>query len=278
MSKRPQRARPNVEPSVLDAARSRIRAIFSQPVSKRDKLSAGRLLQSLEKIIGVPKGDWNGSSSAPCGRRLEGAIASRKHSIEHEETWLILAGFLLRPGFGAPLDEARMDGLWQASAMLGLYFPGKRIKLQEYILWRRVAGGLSRERQERVLASELDRLRQQKSPPPELIRLAGSLERIGHELKSELVRRFIEKAATLARERQHCAPTSPRWRCCSTARSSTPDRKPSLHRSWVERAYDAFTGFDWADPELAEMQTLFLRAARVVDDRVSTCREHCAIA
>ena len=35
----------------------------------------------------------------------------------------------------------------------------------------------------------------------------------------------------------------------------------------VERAYDAFAGFDWADPELSEMQTLFLRAARVVDDR-----------
>jgi hypothetical protein len=35
----------------------------------------------------------------------------------------------------------------------------------------------------------------------------------------------------------------------------------------VEQAYDAFSGLDWADPELSELQTLFLRAARVVDNR-----------
>jgi molecular chaperone DnaK (HSP70) len=259
-------ARPNVEPSVLDAARSRIRAIFSQPVSKRDKLSAGRLLQSLEKIIGVPKGDWNGSLVRALWPPLEAAIAARKHSIEHEETWLILAGFLLRPGFGAPLDEARMDGLWRIREV-GLYFRGKRIQLQEYILWRRVAGGLSRERQERVLASELDRLRQQKSPAPELVRLAGSLERIGHELKSDLVRLFIDRAATLARERQHCAPYLAALALLLNRAPLYAGPEAVVAPELVERAYEAFTGFDWADPELAEMQTLFLRAARVVDDR-----------
>ena len=35
----------------------------------------------------------------------------------------------------------------------------------------------------------------------------------------------------------------------------------------MELAYDAFSGFDWADPELSEVQSLFMRAARVVDDR-----------
>ena len=35
----------------------------------------------------------------------------------------------------------------------------------------------------------------------------------------------------------------------------------------MERAYEAFSRLDWADPELSELQTLFLRAARVVDDR-----------
>ena len=35
----------------------------------------------------------------------------------------------------------------------------------------------------------------------------------------------------------------------------------------VERAYDAFRNLDWAAPELAEVQTLFLRAARVVGNR-----------
>jgi hypothetical protein len=35
----------------------------------------------------------------------------------------------------------------------------------------------------------------------------------------------------------------------------------------VERAYEAFRRFDWTDPEFAEVQVLFLRAARAIDDR-----------
>ena len=37
--------------------------------------------------------------------------------------------------------------------------------------------------------------------------------------------------------------------------------------SLVESAYEALRKFDWNDPEFVEAQTLFLRAARVVDDR-----------
>ena len=125
----------------------RIVALFAQPLGKRDKLTATRLLQSLEKILGVAKGDWNWVLVRALWSSLEAVRRRRRHSVEHEETWLILAGFLLRPGFGAALDEVRIDSLWKIRDT-GLYFPGKRIKLQEYILWRRVAGGLSRERQE----------------------------------------------------------------------------------------------------------------------------------
>ena len=36
---------------------------------------------------------------------------------------------------------------------------------------------------------------------------------------------------------------------------------------FVARAYAAFEGLDWTEPELMELHNLFLRAARVVDDR-----------
>ena len=258
--------RPNVEASALTAARSRLNTVFSRPTGKGDKLSAARLLQSLEKILGLPKGDWNWELVRSLWPPLEASIACRKHSVEHEETWLILAGFLLRPGFGAALDEGRIDSLWRIRDA-GLYFPGKRIKLQEHILWRRVAGGLSRVRQERVLASELDKLRQQKNPPPELIRLAGSLERIGHDVKSELVRRFIDKATGLARAKQHCAPYLAALSLLLNRSPLYAGPETVVSPALVELAYDGFSGFDWADPELSEMQSLFLRAARVVDDR-----------
>ena len=57
-----------------------------------------------------------------------------------------MAGFLLRPGLGVVRDDLRIDALWRVHEG-GACFPGRRIKSQEYILWRRVAGGLTRERQ-----------------------------------------------------------------------------------------------------------------------------------
>ncbi len=259
-------AGPNVAADALEAGGERIRVLFGQPLSKRDKLTATRLLKSLEDILGMPKGDWNWVAIRALWPALEASMACRATSIEHEEAWLILAGFLLRPGFGAPLDEARMDGLWRLRDR-GLCFPGKRIKVQEYILWRRLAGGLSRERQEKVLAAELDILRRQKNPPPELIRLAGSLERVGHEVKAELIDRFIGAAVDLAGAGKHCAPYLAALGLLLNRAPLYAGPETVVSPELVERAHEAFSGLDWADPELVELQTLFLRAARVVGNR-----------
>ena len=258
--------KPDVAPEALKASRERIRSLFAQPLGGRDKLTATRLIQSLEKILGVLKGDWDGLLVRALWSAVEASAAERRRSVEHEETWLILAGFLLRPGFGAASDEARIDSLWKVRDA-GLCFPTKRIKLQEYILWRRVAGGLSRERQEAVLAGELDNIRRQKSPAPELIRLAGALERISQETKTELIARFIEAAADLARRGGHCAPYLSALGLLLNRAPLYAGPETVVSPSLVEHAYEAFSGLDWSAAELMELQTLFLRAARVVDDR-----------
>ena len=253
-------------PDALAGAGERIKTAFTQPLAKRDKLTAARLFQSLEQILGCSKGDWNGILVRGLWTSLEACQASRVISVDHEEAWLILAGFFLRPGFGVAMDESRIDALWRICSA-GLSFPGKRTKLQEYILWRRVAGGLSRERQEIVLAAEIDKIREGKVCPPELIRMAGSFERLGHELKTELAERFIEMAVDLASQRKHCAPyiTALGLLLNRTPFYSGPESvvPPAL----VEQAYEALRAFDWNDPEFAEVQVLFLRAARAVDDR-----------
>ena len=253
-------------PDALAGAGERIKTAFTEPLAKRDKLTAARLLQSLEQSLGCSKGDWNGLLVRGLWTSLEACQASRAISIDHEEAWLILAGFFLRPGFGVAMDESRIDALWRIVSA-GLSFPGKRTKLQEYILWRRVAGGLSQERQETLLAAEIDKIRDRIICPPELIRMLGSFERLSHELKAELAGRFIEMAVHLASERKHCAPYLAalglllnRTPFYSGPESVAP---PDL----VEQAYEAFRTFDWKDPEFAEAQGLFLRAARAVDDR-----------
>jgi molecular chaperone DnaK (HSP70) len=259
-------AEPNVTAQALNAARARIKHLFDRPSKQREMLTATRLLRNLEQIFGMPKGEWNAALVRALWPALESCMARRKESADHEEAWLILAGFLLRPGYGAAADHFRIDSLWRLREH-GLYFAGKRCKVQEYVLWRRVAGGLDHQRQEQILAPELDKIRTQKKVAPELIRLAGSLERLPIQTKTELANLFIDAARTLARENKHCAPYLGALGHILSRAPVYAGPETVVSPDLVERAYEALRTLDWAAPELAEVQTMLLRAARVVGSR-----------
>jgi molecular chaperone DnaK (HSP70) len=256
---------PNAAAEALVVAHRFLGNVFTRPSGTRGKVTARALFQDLERILGKPRIGWN----APLLRALWPTLAERvdgwRLSVEHEEAWLTLAGFLLRPGFGVAGDEQRMDRLWRVLEG-GPSSSSRRIRIQKYLLWRRVAGGLSRERQNRLLAGELEKLRNGKAPG-ELVQLAGSLELLAHETKIELIKCFIDTVGRLAHGKQHCAPYL-------TALGRLLNRAPLyggpetvVSPEWVDYAFTAFRGFDWTDPELLEMRTLFLQATRVVGDR-----------
>lgn len=253
-----------VESAKLEAARARISSLFSRPLDKRDKLSATNLLKSLEQILGTPKSNWNWVLIRELWQILHEQIEDRAKSVEHEETWLILAGFFLRPGFGADGDNLRIDQLWRIKTD-GLAFPGKRVQLQEYILWRRVAGGLNGARQETILTPEIPKLTQ-KGSAPELIRLAGSLERIPQMTKITLAEHFIDCARDLAEKQQHCSPYLVSLGLLLNRTPLYAGMEDVIGPEQVEKAYEALCHLDWAEPELMETQALFLRAARVIND------------
>ena len=258
---------PNAAADALETARKQIGIAFAQPgsKSKKGKVTAGTILKSLERILGSPKSGWNGPLLRALWPALEERLDSRRLSVDHEEAWLIIAGFLLRPGFGVVRDDLRIDALWRLHDA-GPCFPGRRIKSQEYILWRRVAGGLTRERQNKLLTGEVDRICSGKAPD-ELVRLTGSLELISHDTKADLVRRFLDIAVTLARAKQHCAPYLAALGLLLNRTPLYAGPETVVSPDLVERAYSAFQDFDWTNPELLDLQNLFLRAARVVDDR-----------
>jgi molecular chaperone DnaK (HSP70) len=249
----------------LDAAGNRIKTIFSRPLDTRDKLTANNLLKSVEKILQLPKAEWNLRLIRDLWPALNESFSRRDESVEHEETWLILAGFLLRPGFGAEGDNTRINQLWQLNSEQ-LAYPGKRTQIQQYILWRRVAGGLNQERQEMILIPELPRFRSQKNAPPELVRLTGSLERIGSATKTELTELFLQSARKLAVNKQHCAPYLVALGLLLNRALFYAGPDYVVPPEYVERAFGAFSDLDWSAPEFAELQTLFLRAGRIVGD------------
>lgn len=251
---------PGIPQETLATAKQRIVFLFSAHFDQADPLTAARLLKSLEAILGAPKNEWNLMLIRTLWTTLKRCIPCRANSVEHEETLLILAGFFLRPGFGAELDPARIDDLW-ALHTSGLAHPSKQIQLQQYILWRRLAGGLDRERQQSLIDSELPKLRQQKNPPAELVRLAGSLERIDAATKSELIELFLTRAVTASYP-------APYFVALGLLLNRTPlhaGPEAVVPPELVVTAFEALQDLDWkSSPELPE---LFLRAARVTDHR-----------
>ena len=68
----------------------------------------------------------------------------RQRSAEHERVWLNLAGYCLRPGLGAALDDWRVDQLWTLFGQ-GLQYVREGNNWSEWwTLWRRCAGGPTR--------------------------------------------------------------------------------------------------------------------------------------
>ena len=260
----PEPVAPNAATEAQQAARDHIAIIFTRPPPKSG-LTANAVLKSLERMIGLPRHAWNAALLRNLWPALNEQIMGRKLSVEHEEAWLTLAGFLLRPGFGFAHDGLRMDELWRLRDA-GLCFPGKRSKVQETILWRRVAGGLAAERQESLLAGELATIRAGKASP-ELVRLAGSLERLARETKADLIETFIAQAVRLMEAKQHCAPHLAALGLLLNRTPLYAGPETVVAAEFVVRAYGAFKHFDWGEPELTECCNLFLRAARVVDDR-----------
>src|SRR5208282_1673523 len=118
------------------------------------------------------------------------------------------------------------------------------IKSQEYILWRRVAGGLSRERQTELLAGELDRLRSGKAPD-EFVRLAGCLELVALETKAALIKGFVDVAVTLVQDKRHCAPYLAALGLLLNRAPLRAGPETVVSPDFVEHAYAAFRGFDW---------------------------------
>jgi hypothetical protein len=133
---------------------------------------------------------------------LEANAAGRGKSPGHLARWYNLTGFVLRPGFGDPVDRYRVESLWKlitAAASTPTTGP-KKATVPEggadyWIMWRRVAGGLNTALQQTLFTRLRPTLLPTKgkafSRPPaneyaEMWRAAASLERLDAKTKESL--------------------------------------------------------------------------------------------
>jgi molecular chaperone DnaK (HSP70) len=101
----------------------------------------------LEQAMGLGRNSWPLSAIRPMADAFLAAVSGRAKSPAFELRWLNLAGFCLRPGFGYPGDDFRIE---QARRLFsnGLSFPNHaQNEIDWWIFWGRVAGGLNRNQQ-----------------------------------------------------------------------------------------------------------------------------------
>ncbi len=137
----------DVGDETLDAAARAIREAFGYRGKSDDERSPRKLSKRLEEIFEAERLDWPGGAIRVLWGPLWEQRDEREVSADHEAAWLNLAGVLLRPGFGDPLDADRIADLWGVFRE-GMQFPDSLwTRIGWWVLWRRVSGGLARGQQ-----------------------------------------------------------------------------------------------------------------------------------
>ncbi len=205
-----------VDEEVWDACASQLNATFGTEAT----LPPDQLAKALHEASGASRESWPPSLLRRIWDHLRELEQGRRKSAKHEARWLNLLGFALRPGYGLALDDWRVAETWRlVQGKLAHATP--RIRSENWILWRRVTGGLPAGQQialaDPLMASVRQLYKQTttgrgKGVDPtfadqqtiEAWRLLGSLELIPLAAKAELVKIGLELAG-----RSRFAPLKP---------------------------------------------------------------------
>ena len=152
------------------------------------------VVSQLETLVGYGKGSWPVMLLRRLGDRLLRMPDARRRGHRFEARWLNLAGFCLRPGFGAAADEWRIGEIRKVYAA-GLAFPKDvQCQVEWLILWQRVAGGFNAGQQRELALRVMGPLGIGGRKPPrmnpqierESWRLLAALERLDRDTRVRL--------------------------------------------------------------------------------------------
>ncbi|KJS33542.1 MAG: molecular chaperone DnaK [Desulfatitalea sp. BRH_c12] len=119
------------------------------------------LVKQIATIVDRPREQWPLSLIRELADALLAERDVRARTAQHEARWLNLTGFFLRPGFGDSLDPERIKQTWKVYTQGAVRPNHAQVQVEWWIMWRRVAGGLT-PGQQRQLSQELGTLLQPK--------------------------------------------------------------------------------------------------------------------
>jgi molecular chaperone DnaK (HSP70) len=192
-----------VSEQALQSSLELITAVFS--TAAKSPITPEELPAKLEQTMGLGKNSWPLSTIRQMADAFLAVADGRKKSPAYEMRWLNLAGFCLRPGFGYPGDDFRIEQARRIYSGGITYSNQVQCEIDWWIFWGRVAGGLNRNQQtdiyQRLSAFLLPRgnKKPQRINPAllrEMWRAASSLELLPIGTKTELGEALVKRVKT----------------------------------------------------------------------------------
>jgi hypothetical protein len=186
---------PDLDPDALARAVSIVRNTFDK--SAEAPVAPTQVMKELAAALGPDKGAWPPLALRRLWEPLKDLRGQRGRSPEHEARWLNLVGYCLRPGYGVALDDWRVKEAWRLFNAGLVHDKDGPCRLEWWILWRRLSGGLTRAMQDELgkrvfphFLPQKTKSADRKAPSPqeaaEMWRTAASLERVHREEKFRL--------------------------------------------------------------------------------------------
>ena len=173
----------------LAEASAAITRVFGDRSHGVEAKEVKQLRATLERLLGSREG-WDTPLLRTLFTQLLERAKRRRRTAQHERQWFNLTGYALRPGFGHPLDDWRVQQMWELFAP-GIAHSHEPQQWSEWwTLWRRIAGGLTAEQQDMVfeaIAYYLQPVGTHDIPTPDgprmqglddMLRMAASFERL----------------------------------------------------------------------------------------------------
>ena len=193
-----------IDEETWQACEAAIANVFDTGANEKPKT----IVNAITTAVELPKQEWPMSLLRRIWDALIQRDAGRRKSAAHEARWLNLLGYSLRPGYGVALDDWRVTETWRSiNGKLAHGTPA--IRNESLILWRRLAGGLSRGQQAAIAEPLLASVRAMAKKmtgqkvkagnvllrPEESVevwRLLGSMELLSPTVKQEIGQLIIE--------------------------------------------------------------------------------------
>ena len=192
-----------VSEQALAASLEVIASVFA--TDSKSPIAPEELPAKLEQTMALGRNSWPIAAIRQMADVFLTHAAGRKKSPAFEIRWLNLCGFCLRPGFGSPGDDFRIEQVRRVYAGGITYGNQVQCEIDWWIFWGRVAGGLNRNQQADVYQRLSSFLLPRGSKKPqrvnasllrEMWRTASSLELLPLGTKTELGDALVKRVKT----------------------------------------------------------------------------------